>query len=181
MDETENANKTCQGIITKSNPKGIYCLLDGDNTANANIEYFIPCSNWCNMLERKFRKGDKVKLICRLNNLVSHKYFLCEEYVKPLLIFDMNGVLGDREPFRPKQKRRFFKRPHLEEFLEYCTQHFEIAVWSSCLEKNIDISIFGKFVDRLMFVWSSKQCTIVPNRTSHQSVDKVILFLYLKY
>lgn len=82
---------------------------------------------------------------------------LTKDYVKPLLIFDMHGVLGEREPFQKGKPRRFIRRPHCEEFVKYCAERYEIAVWSCAMKKNIDLKIFNNI--KLIFVWTQDEST----------------------
>lgn len=55
-----------------------------------------------------------------------------------------------------------YKRPYLDEFLKFCLEHFEVAVWTSSTEIyafEIVENIFD-YKDLLSFVWSRERCTI---------------------
>ncbi len=54
-----------------------------------------------------------------------------KKFIKPLLILDIHGVLGEREPWTQtksrKREREFITRPFCDEFLEFCFERFEVA------------------------------------------------------
>lgn len=55
-----------------------------------------------------------------------------------------------------------YKRPYLDEFLKFCFENFEIAVWTSSTEiyaAEIIENIFD-YKDIVSFVWSRERCTI---------------------
>lgn len=57
-----------------------------------------------------------------------------------------------------------YKRPFLAEFLEFCAQHFELALWTSSTEgyaKVIADQLFQP--EQLRFVWARKRCTVLFN------------------
>jgi hypothetical protein len=122
-----------------------------------------------------FVPGDAVHLlITKITPLIEAS--LSKEYVRPLLIFDMHGVLGEREPWETsrgggKRQRRFIKRPYCEEFILLCSNYFELAVWSCGKKRNIDLNIFQKV--KLLFVWCQDESTNLYPRTSCVSSDKV--------
>jgi hypothetical protein len=119
-----------------------------------------------------FHPGDVIHVV--ITSLQPVEASLTKEYVRPLLIFDMHGVLGEREPWEKRRKdgkRRFIKRPHCEEFIRYCSQHFELAVWSCGKKKNIDLNIFSGV--KLLFVWCQDESTNLYPRTSCVSEHKV--------
>lgn len=60
-----------------------------------------------------------------------------------LLVLDMNGLLIHREPYsekrsKTKRERKVWKRPHLDGFLHYIFDNFEVGVWSSMTWKNLE-------------------------------------------
>ncbi|KAI9121446.1 hypothetical protein K1719_008479 [Acacia pycnantha] len=89
---------------------------------------------------------------------------------KRLLILDINGLLADivmPQPIGHKADeviagRAVFKRPFYLEFLKFCFENFEVAVWSSRLKKNVDKVInclMGDMRHKLLFCWDQSQCT----------------------
>jgi hypothetical protein len=169
-----NLVSVSEAVITKATQKGFFCRFAySRDPSNRVTEGFVKDAVWNNLTKQKFKENDQVDVKCFQLGTNDFRFHLTEKYVKPLLIFDMNGVLGDREPFRAGHKRKFVKRPYLDDFLQKFSQHFVFAVWSSCLEKNIDTSIFKKHKENLLFVWHSKQCTYVPSRHSCKSAEKV--------
>lgn len=128
---------------------------------------------------RAFEIGDKVHVhvMDEKTNGVDEEVSVCltKEYVRVLLVLDINGVLGARGPYQPKQhKRSFYPRPHLESFLSFCLSRFEVGVWSCALRKNIEVNIFPE--DSLLFVWDSSNSTNLWPRRSVVS-DAKPLFL----
>jgi TFIIF-interacting CTD phosphatase-like protein len=54
-----------------------------------------------------------------------------------------------------------YKRPHLAEFIEFCLQHFKVAVWTSGNESyaaDVVNELFNE-PSELEFVWSRARCT----------------------
>lgn len=104
------------------------------------------------------------------------------ELRKPLLILDMNKLLVCRA-FKPKLNEEFpdyvgyvheatllgkhytWKRPHLDEFLQYAFEHFEVAVWSSAWRENVDKLCEFVFTPEqralLLFEWDQTNCDCV--------------------
>ncbi|XP_058736471.1 uncharacterized protein LOC131608905 isoform X2 [Vicia villosa] len=90
---------------------------------------------------------------------------------KKLLILDLNGILADvvAHPFPKKIKRdamigkkALFKRPFCASFLNFCFEKFDVAVWSSRMEKNVNSIVnhlMGNKRQRLIFCWYISQCT----------------------
>jgi hypothetical protein len=169
MNEVELAvGSSYDAKIVSVAKQGLKCRL----TCN-NSEGYISGITFNAQTKRQFNKGDIVRVIVTsITNTV--ELVLTKEYVRPLLIFDMHGVLGERVPFEQRGrdgKRRFIRRPFVEDFIELCSQHFEIAVWSCGMKKNIDLKMFdGK---KLLFVWCQDQSTNLYPRVSSVSAHKV--------
>ena len=73
-----------------------------------------------------------------------------------LLVLDMNQLLMYREPFSEKSKRKrdVWKRPHLDDFLDYIFANFTVGVWSSMTLKNLkplQKFVFGEREPRFTF------------------------------
>ncbi|ESR43559.1 hypothetical protein CICLE_v10013817mg [Citrus x clementina] len=55
-----------------------------------------------------------------------------------------------------------FKRPFVEDFMKFCFERFEVGIWSSAKERNVDTVLYcamGKLKDKLLFVWDQEECT----------------------
>ncbi|XP_004514837.1 uncharacterized protein [Cicer arietinum] len=90
---------------------------------------------------------------------------------KKLLVLDVNGLLADIVPSpRPKDikadaiiaKKALFKRPFYKEFLNFCFEKFDVAVWSSRLGVNVKLVVdylMGKMKQKLIFCWDLSHCT----------------------
>ncbi|CAK8540749.1 unnamed protein product [Lathyrus sativus] len=110
---------------------------------------------------------------------------------KKLLILDINGILADivSHPFPKKIKRdamiakkALFKRPFCSEFLNFCFEKFDVAVWSSRLEKNVNNIIdhlLGNMSQRLIFCWNISQCT-TTNINTLGNDRKLVVFKDLR-
>ncbi|XP_062003903.1 uncharacterized protein LOC133721340 isoform X1 [Rosa rugosa] len=110
--------------------------------------------------------NERTRGICRLN-LAPRK--------KKLLVFDLNGLLvyrvfcfnksgipRDRTPDGKCGNHLVFKRAFAEEFMLFCLERFEVGIWTSALEKNVDgvlDCVMEKLRSRLIFVWDQHQCT----------------------
>ncbi|KAJ9559176.1 hypothetical protein OSB04_013790 [Centaurea solstitialis] len=53
-------------------------------------------------------------------------------------------------------------RPFCEDFLKFCFERFEVGLWSSALEHNIEgvlTKVMGEMKSRLLFTWDQKEST----------------------
>ncbi|KAK4754402.1 hypothetical protein SAY87_002506 [Trapa incisa] len=89
---------------------------------------------------------------------------------KNLLVLDLNGLLvdvipyahGGQKPDMVLSGKHVFRRPFVDDFLEFCFERFAVAVWSSRMKKNIDPLVnflFGNAREKLVFCWNQCQCT----------------------
>ena len=127
-------------------------------------------------LGRHFQKGDDVRVVCHSTRPL--ELFLQPEYVRPLLILDINGVLGERSSFdskSPSSTRGFRTRRHYREFLAMCSAYFELAVWSCSRRNNLELSIFSEV--HLLFIWSQEESTSLYPRTSVVCEAKVCSYV----
>ncbi|CAL0305029.1 unnamed protein product [Lupinus luteus] len=104
-----------------------------------------------------------------------------------LLILDLNGLLADfvgyfskgPEPDLSLKRRKVYKRPFCDDFLQFCFDRFHVGVWSSRAKSNVDKVIellMGKFASKLLFCWNQSQCT----RTEFTTVEDTNKPLLLK-
>ena len=87
---------------------------------------------------------------------------------RKLLILHLDETLihATREPWSARCDFRageyyVFRRPHLDDFLAFCFERFDVAVWTSSTRDYAGIvvpEIFGE-PERLRFVWSRERCT----------------------
>ncbi|CAN1353990.1 Uncharacterized FCP1 homology domain-containing protein C1271.03c [Linum perenne] len=109
---------------------------------------------------------------------------------KKLLILDLNGLLVDVVSLPPKDHKpdkrvgikSFFARPFYLDFLKFCFERFEVAVWSSRTKKNIDILVdylFGDMKNSLLFCWDLSNCTTTQFKTL-ENRHKPLVFKELK-
>ncbi|ESQ47439.1 hypothetical protein EUTSA_v10028320mg, partial [Eutrema salsugineum] len=88
---------------------------------------------------------------------------------KKLLVLDLNGLLadivsspGDYVPDTYIQSRALFKRPFCEDFLKFCFDKFEVGIWSTKKQKNVErITEFllGDMKSKLLFCWGMSYCS----------------------
>lgn len=95
-----------------------------------------------------------------------------------LLILDLDETLIHARNDFLKHEPHFhvgsygvYKRPYLDEFLSFCRENFEVAIWTSSSEdyaSEVVENIFGNEY-ALSFVWARNRCTIeyVPEQQTH--------------
>ncbi|XP_071696176.1 uncharacterized protein [Rutidosis leptorrhynchoides] len=109
---------------------------------------------------------------------------------KRLLVLDVNGLLSDIVHPAPKDfksdtkilKRAIFKRPFLDDFLEFCFERFDVAIWSSRTRKILDPVVDYLFRDlkkKLLFIWDLSHCTNTSAR-SFENRHKFVVFKYFR-
>lgn len=54
-----------------------------------------------------------------------------------------------------------YKRPHVDRFLAFCKEHFDVALWTTAGWMHADLIVAELFPDdyKLEFVYSSRNCT----------------------
>jgi hypothetical protein len=66
-----------------------------------------------------------------------------------------------------KPKYVFF-RPYLNEFLEYLTKNFYVAIWSAALDKWVNHIIFNspikKYYQDFLFIWTKEECSTIKEK-----------------
>ncbi|XLR21041.1 hypothetical protein S83_048953 [Arachis hypogaea] len=104
---------------------------------------------------------------------------------KKLLVLDINGLLADivsppPEGLKPDTiiaRRAIFKRPFYLEFLNFCFDKFEVAVWSSRTKENTDMVIdylMGSMKHKLLFCWDASHCTKTTFKTVENKHKPVV-------
>ncbi|KAL4560424.1 hypothetical protein LXL04_032575 [Taraxacum kok-saghyz] len=94
---------------------------------------------------------------------------------KKLLVLPLRGFLIHRAHLRtpstiPKNRLPDFsygdylvyKRPFCEEFLKFCFERFQVGLWSSCIEDNLESTlthVMGELKSKFLFTWDQNQCT----------------------
>ena len=90
--------------------------------------------------------------------------------MRPLLIFDLNGIFVSRDKnySSPKipdfmiGKSPYYIRPGTSKFINWVHDNFDVAVWSSTMSHNtikIVKRIWGKKMKELKFIFTQDQCT----------------------
>jgi hypothetical protein len=91
---------------------------------------------------------------------------------RKLLILDINGVLLRREDYAPGKKRTYIMRPHWEAFLDWCFNNFACALWSCGKRETLEMDVFGKYRDRLLFIFDQEKSTSLWPRRSIVAAEK---------
>lgn len=95
---------------------------------------------------------------------------------KKLLVLDLNGLLADVVSNPPKgchgdikiRRQAIFKRPFYRDFLEFCFERFEVAIWSSRTKRNFDSIVdylVGEIKHKFLFCWDLSYCTSTKFKT----------------
>ncbi|GFP88135.1 hypothetical protein PHJA_000957200 [Phtheirospermum japonicum] len=110
---------------------------------------------------------------------------------KKLLVLCLGGLLVHRVHLRNQHSVRglrpdvvygkflVFKRPFCTEFLKFCFERFDVALWSSAREHNIEgvlSNITGGTRSKLVFIWGQEECT----ESGYQCLHKEEKPLFLK-
>ncbi|KAL2523019.1 uncharacterized protein Fot_26942 [Forsythia ovata] len=106
---------------------------------------------------------------------------------RKLLVLDVNGLLADIVMPAPKDciadtrilGRAIFRRPFCDEFLKFCFEKFDVAIWSSrskrIIEKVVNY-LLGDLQHKLLFCWDMSQST----QTSFKTLENVHKPLVMK-
>ena len=98
-----------------------------------------------------------------------------EKSKKYLIMLDLNGILIDRKYGKELKANNkcskvgnflVWKRPFLDEFIDFLFEHYDVAIWSSVKLWNIQqlvAFIFGDKERKLKLIWSQDQCEAVEN------------------
>ncbi|CAH8363269.1 unnamed protein product [Eruca vesicaria subsp. sativa] len=114
-----------------------------------------------------------------------------EKQKKKLLVLSLSGLLLHRVHRKSNRKipknrspdascgpNLVYKRPFAEEFMKFILERFEVGIWSSACEKNVDIVlniVLDNLQDNLLFVWDQEECTNSGSTTLGNS-DKPMFF-----
>lgn len=106
---------------------------------------------------------------------------------KKLLVLDVNGLLLDISSYVPYNydpddiimKKAVFRRPHCDDFLNFCFEKFNVGFWTSRTKRNMEPLLdflLGNTKSRLLFHWDQSHCT----DTGFNTVEKKNKPLLLK-
>lgn len=126
--------------------------------------------------------------LCLIAWFISYAQFLFKaelfsgtRSLRKLVILDMNNVLVCRA-FKPKMHEQdpkamtlvnsstllgehyTWERPHMREFVTYCLDNFDVAVWSGAMRENVDLlcsHVFGDRRKELAFEWDQSKCDVI--------------------
>lgn len=120
-----------------------------------------------------------------INFPVDRAFSGCKQ--KKLLVLDVNGLLVDISSYIPYNydpddiimKKAVFRRPHCDDFLNFCFEKFNVGFWTSRTKRNMEPLldfILGNNKSRLLFYWDQSHCT----DTGYYTVEKKHKPLLLK-
>ncbi|CAN6995864.1 unnamed protein product [Brassica rapa subsp. trilocularis] len=120
-----------------------------------------------------------------------------EKQKKKLLVLSLSGLLLHRVHQRTNRKtpknrspdascgpNLVYKRPFAEEFMKFILERFEVGIWSSACEKNVDIVlniVLENLQDNLLFVWALNThffYVIYHTRKRHAHAEKHIFSIF---
>lgn len=98
---------------------------------------------------------------------------------RSLIVLDLNGAIldaakkmarddqGNPLAFLAKTRTKYiYLRPGAHEFLEWLVEHFDVGIWTSCIERNahdiVNAAIPGSIRSRFKFIYHRGQCELVP-------------------
>ena len=88
---------------------------------------------------------------------------------KKLLILDLDETLifatenkSEREADFTVGQYFVYQRPFLNEFIEFCFEHFEVAIWTTATRSyaNEILQTILKTDQKLQFLWTRERCTL---------------------
>ena len=88
---------------------------------------------------------------------------------KKLLILDLDETLifatenkSEREADFTVGQYFVYQRPFLNEFIEFCFEHFEVAIWTTATRSyaNDILQTILKTDQKLQFLWTRERCTL---------------------
>lgn len=100
----------------------------------------------------------------------SSEVYLSGDSRRKLLILDVNGLLADIvsnifEDYSTSitiGKKLVFKRPFVDDFMQFCFEKFNVGIWTSRTRRNLDMFLdvlMGDFKKQLLFIWDQWHCT----------------------
>ncbi|KAK9699373.1 hypothetical protein RND81_08G169800 [Saponaria officinalis] len=130
------------------------------------------------------------RLSCKQESMPYFLESLRKQERKKLLVLDINGILADIVYPPPKgykadtkiAGRAVFTRPFCSDFLKFCLERFNVAIWSSRSRKIIDRLLnylMGDMKDRLVFCWDLSHCT-PSNFRCLENKHKTLVFKELR-
>jgi TFIIF-interacting CTD phosphatase-like protein len=78
------------------------------------------------------------------------------------LIYASETLLSRMPDFVVGNKYYVYKRPFVEQFLTWCSENFDVAVWTSATDDyaaEVVANIFPPSLNNLSFLWSRARCT----------------------
>ncbi len=106
-----------------------------------------------------------------------------QDLERKLLILDLDETLIyateenlEREPDFRVAQYSVYKRPFVESFLDFCFEHFDVAVWTSSTTnyaKEIIKNIFDS-KHKMSFIWARSRCTVRFDEEREQVYEKKI-------
>ncbi|KAL3838991.1 hypothetical protein ACJIZ3_023582 [Penstemon smallii] len=96
---------------------------------------------------------------------------------KKLLVLDLNGLLMDIIPVPRSdvtiqssyksdavlKNKHIYLRPHVNEFMKFCIENFDVGIWTSRMRHNLEPIIdffFGHHKEDFKFIFDQEWCTI---------------------
>ncbi|KAL8111135.1 hypothetical protein AgCh_026756 [Apium graveolens] len=107
---------------------------------------------------------------------------------RKLLVLDINGLLADvvsiscvTDEYKADiviGMKAVFKRPHCDDFLQFCFERFNVGIWSSRTKRNVDSILellMGEHRSKLVFCWDQSHCTLTGFNTIDNKNKPLVL------
>ena len=129
-----------QSFLSKPRKVKLHIFVDDNHETSVldNAPAHLKIGD-CVTVQISNTSGGRANLRVRLSRTLLHKQF---DESKPLLVMEVEGVLGFVDSERDGATGLFVSRPHAEDFLQFCSRYFNLATWT----RTIGITILSKIV-----------------------------------
>ncbi|XP_010030887.2 probable C-terminal domain small phosphatase [Eucalyptus grandis] len=193
VDKEIEAASNCNGEASVNS--GLVSLCEHSNGNGAKVNRQIDEGN---PLSELLVSEDDIKSDININKGsmprqipdISSERTSVEPSRKKLLILDLNGLLASIIPdvglgCKPDlivSRKAVFKRPFVDDFVQFCFEKFAVGVWSSRTKRNVDPVVdflMGDSKGKLLFCWDQSHCTITKF-TTIENRDKPLVLKELR-
>ncbi|KAL1224358.1 hypothetical protein V5N11_035471 [Cardamine amara subsp. amara] len=149
-------------MAEEKNKKSILASDDDDDYSGETGSEQTELSSILDKLSLGPKKEEKKLLVLSLSGLLLHRVHKKDMRKKP----------RNRSPDASCGPNLVYKRPFCEDFMKFCLERFEVGIWSSACERNIDITlniVLKDVEDKLLFIWDQNKCTDSGYKTLENS------------
>ncbi|CAN8284991.1 unnamed protein product [Cochlearia groenlandica] len=131
-------------MAEEKNKKSIIALND-ENTVSDQTKL-------CSILDKLSLGPNKKLLIISPHGILLHRVHK----------MNMRETPKNRSPDASCGPNLVYKRPFVVEFMRFCLERFEVGIWSSASERNVNMIldvVLEDMKDKFLFVWGQPMCT----------------------